>query len=226
MNDYPVLYSFRRCPYAMRARLALAVSGITVGVREVVLKDKPAALCSISAKATVPVLQLPDQSVIDESLDILFWALAQNDAAGWLDYSAPLRHEMAALVQVNDSDFKYHLDRYKYADRYPEDDVSLSLAGCECFLAVLESKLLQTAYLFGARVSYADMAILPFVRQFAQIDRVKFDVMPYPRLRRWLDNLLQDDLFLSVMTKYKAWRPQDPELLWCVASPDSKKNFL
>lgn len=214
MNDYPVFYSFRRCPYAMRARLALAVAGITVVVREVVLKDKPLALRAASTKATVPVLQLLDQQVIDESLDIIFWALGQNDAAGWLDYPAMQRREMAALVASNDGNFKFHLDRYKYADRYPEDQVNRALAGCEGFLAVLESRLLQSDYLFGARLSYADMAILPFVRQFALADRRTFDGLPYPCLRQWLDGLLQGDLFLSVMTKHKAWQPQDPALLW------------
>ncbi|MFT7133098.1 MAG: glutathione S-transferase [Cyclobacteriaceae bacterium] len=217
MNDYPVLYSFRRCPYAMRARLALAAAGVTVGLREVALKDKPVALRSISAKATVPVLQLPDQRVIDESLDIVFWALGQNDANGWLDYSAPQRHAMAALVEVNDGDFKFHLDRYKYADRFAGDHAGEALAGCERFLAELESRLAHNEYLFGARVSYADMVILPFVRQFAQCDRLVFDGLPYPRLRQWLDGLLQGDLFLSVMTKYKAWQPQDLELLWPVS---------
>jgi glutathione S-transferase len=217
MNDYPVFYSFRRCPYAMRARLALAAAGVTVSLREVVLKDKPVALRSISAKATVPVLQLPDQRVIDESLDIVFWALGQNDADGWLDYSAPQRHAMAALVEVNDGDFKFHLDRYKYADRFAEDDAGGALAGCERFLTALESRLAHNEYLFGARVSYADMVILPFVRQFAHCDRLVFDGLPYPRLRQWLDGLLQGDLFLSVMTKYKAWQPQDLELLWPVS---------
>jgi len=217
MNDYPILYSFRRCPYAMRARLALAAADITVSLREVVLKDKPLALRSISTKATVPVLQLPDHTVIDESLDIVLWALEQNDADGWLDYSATLRHEMAALVQANDGDFKHHLDRYKYADRFPKDDASQALPGCEHFLAGLEHRLAHSAYLFGDRLSYADMVIVPFVRQFAHADRQAFDRMPYPRLRQWLDGLMQADLFLSVMTKYKAWQPQDPELLWPVS---------
>lgn len=201
----------------MRARLALAVSGVTVGVREVVLKDKPAALRLISPKATVPVLQLPDQRVIDESLDIMLWALGQNDPAGWLGFTAPQRHEMAALVQINDGDFKYHLDRYKYADRFPIEAASLALVECKRFLAVLESRLLHSACLFGGRLSYADIAIMPFVRQFAQSDRDTFDGLPYRHLQRWLDGMLQGDLFLSVMQKYKAWQPQDPELLWPVS---------
>jgi glutathione S-transferase len=200
----------------MRARLALAVAGITVGLREVVLKDKPVALGLISSKATVPVLQLPDQKIIDESLDIMFWALQRHDPAGWLEYPATLKREMAALVQLNDGDFKHHLDRYKYADRFPADDNSLALAGCERFFADLESRLQFNTYLFGSRLSYADMAILPFVRQFARANRNTFDSLPYPRLRQWLDDLLQGDLFFSVMQKYKVWRPQDPELLWSV----------
>ena len=214
MVEHPILYSFRRCPYAMRARLALSVAGVTVRLREVALKHKPAALLQVSAKATVPVLVLADAEAIHESLDILLWALAQNDPAGWLSTDGQQVALMAALVAENDQAFKGHLDRYKYAGRDAIEEAHAARDQCEVFLFQLDERLRRAAYLFGERPSYVDMAILPFVRQFAHVDLAWFRTRPYNALILWLDGLLAGDLFAGIMTKYPPWQPQDPDTLW------------
>ena len=207
---YPVLYSFRRCPYAIRARLALRVSGIQVILREVVLANKPSALLACSPKATVPVLVLTNKQVIDESLDIMMWALHQNDPHNWLVEGAGLITETLQLILSNDNDFKPDLDRYKYADRFPEKPMETYRAQGERFLKVLETRLATSPFLLGERPTLADMAILPFVRQFAHVDIHWFELSPYVYLRTWLSSLLDQALFNSVMQKYSPWREGDP----------------
>jgi glutathione S-transferase len=193
----PILYSFRRCPYAIRARLAITYSGIPVEIREVQLKQKPEHMLAISPKGTVPVLQLPDGKVIDESLDIMHWALAQNDPENWLD----IGEDEEKLIRWSDGEFKYFLDRYKYADRYPEFPASYYRKEGEKFLAELESNLNQNRYLSGSRFSLADAAILPFVRQFAAVDSNWFVSSAYRQVNCWLTEILTTDLFISVMAK-------------------------
>ncbi len=211
---YPVLYSFRRCPYAIRARLALKVSGIQVALREVVLADKPAALRACSAKATVPVLVVNHQHVIDESLEIMMFALKQHDPQGWLVTDAELVAESQRLIAYNDGEFKSHLDRYKYADRFPDQAMEVYRAQGESFLRELEAKLATSAYLLCERPILADMAIFPFIRQFASVDKVWFEQSPYPRLQSWLAGLLQQPLFSSVMDKYVQWQEGDPVVMF------------
>jgi len=206
LSAYPVLYSFRRCPYAMRARMALHDAGIQCEVREVDLKDKPQALRGISAKATVPALRLPDGRVIDESLDIMAWALIQNDPAGWLqpDHSAMLQ-----LIEQNDSHFKYHLDRYKYPERYGEQNGETHFRQACDVLAALEQRLTQSVFLFGDSASMADVALFPFVRQFAAVDRSAFEALPMARLQHWLSGWVNDARFLAIMVKRKVWHMDD-----------------
>jgi len=210
MSRLPQLYSFRRCPYAMRARLALRYAGIPCELREVVLRDKPAAMLELSPKGTVPVLVLraggPDQDVIDESLDIMFWALAQHDPDGWL---AADREETDLLIQANDDDFKIWLDRYKYPDRY--DDIGDSRPRDECsrFLQVLEARLESHPWMTGNSMRLADAAVFPFVRQFAHTDIDWFRSGVFPSLCQWMDRLLDSELFASVMQKHAAWQPGD-----------------
>lgn len=201
----PVLYSFRRCPYAMRARLALAVSGQMVELREIVLRDKPPELLAASPKATVPVLVLQDGEVIDESLDIMLWALSRNDPAGWMTPETGSPEPMLALITRFDEGFKPHLDRYKYPGRYA--DVLAQNARDEGFayLVQLEERLQATRHLFGMRVSLADMAIAPFVRQFAQTDRAWFDAQPWPQLKTWLESFTGSNLYARVMEKFYPW---------------------
>jgi glutathione S-transferase len=193
----PLLYSFRRCPYAMRARMALAVSGIVYVIREVSLRAKPAALLAASPKGTVPVLVLPDGRVVDESLDIMRWALAQNDPEQWLAPGAAMRE----LIAVNDGPFKFHLDRMKYANRYPDSDPALHRVAATQLLVQLEQRLCKHAYLYGDTPTLADIAVFPFVRQFAHADAVAFANAPLPALQVWLARWEASDLVQAVMSK-------------------------
>ncbi|WP_053121149.1 glutathione S-transferase [Pseudomonas sp. P1.31] len=191
------LYSFRRCPYAMRARMALRYSGVPVEIVEVSLKAKPAEMLAISPKGTVPVLDA-DGRVIDESLEIMRWALAQNDPQNWLlDGDS----RIAELIEANDQGFKVDLNCYKYAERYPEQPMEVYGAQGAVFLQRLEGLLQDRDYLLADHPSLADIALLPFVRQFAHVDREWFAQTPYPRLQAWLDNFLASDLFISIMKK-------------------------
>lgn len=201
----PVLYSFRRCPYAMRARMAVFISGQRCSLREVVLKDKPEHLLEISPKGTVPVLWLTDGQVIEESREIMDWALAQHDPEGWL-MPDPLSREV--LIDDNDGHFKHHLDRYKYANRYEGADALTHRTEAEQFIQRLETRLNSQSFLMGPQRSYADIAIAPFVRQFANTDRKWFDTAPYPAVQRWLTTIIEGALFRAVMTKYAQWQPE------------------
>ena len=204
----PLLYSFRRCPYAMRARMALMASGVQVRLREVVLRDKPAEMLEVSAKGTVPVLVLEDGTVIDESRDVMQWAMDQNDPGGWKTDDA------AALIAEADGPFKNALDRYKYPNRYEDegvDKLEQRAKGRE-FLAKLDARLAQHNQLLGDSITEADIAIFPFVRQFANTDRGWFDAEPLPHLQRWLAGHLDSNLFLSVMKKYPQWKTGDDEV--------------
>ncbi len=192
------LYSFRRCPYAMRARMALRYSGVPVEIHEVSLKTKPADMLAASPKGTVPVLVLEGGRVIDESLDIMRWALAINDPDGWLQADADAT---AALIAGNDGPFKQALNRYKYADRYPEHPLAYYRdEGC-AYLQVLEERLEQGPWLFGEGVSLADIAIAPFIRQFRGVDLEWFSQAPYPRLREWVEAIIESSLFTAIMAR-------------------------
>jgi glutathione S-transferase len=191
------LYSFRRCPYAMRARMALRYSNVPVEIIEVSLKAKPAEMLAISPKGTVPVLDAGGQ-VIDESLEIMRWALAQNDPQDWL-LAGDSR--IAELIEANDQVFKVHLNRYKYAERYPEQPMEIYRAEGALYLQRLEELLEGREYLLGDHPSLADIALLPFVRQFAHVDREWFAQTPYVRLQAWLQRFLESELFTSIMKK-------------------------
>lgn len=207
------LYTFRRCPYAMRARLActLFLNAQCLELREVVLKNKPPELLAISPKATVPVLalqevQLDDKSIIDESRDIMLWALERASGELKTQYLPfHLQLEVDELIDENDGSFKWALDRYKYADRYDESEEHYRQLG-EVFLVKLENLLGKQNYLLSAEMSLADIAIFPFVRQFAHVDKKWFEASPYPRLIQWLNELLESELFSSIMEKYKPWQ--------------------
>ncbi|PTR28197.1 MULTISPECIES: glutathione S-transferase [unclassified Pseudomonas] len=195
------LYSFRRCPYAMRARMALRYTGVAVVIVEVSLKAKPAEMLALSGKGTVPVLSA-DGRVIDESLDIMRWALAQNDPQDWLLKADPVAAaQIAPLIEQNDQEFKVHLNRYKYAERYPEQPMEVYRGEGEVFLQKLEVLLEGRDYLLADHPSLADVALMPFVRQFAHVDREWFAQTPYRRLQDWLQRFLESDLFTGVMRK-------------------------
>ncbi len=203
----PILYSFRRCPYAMRARLGLMVSGTVCELREVKLANKPPEMLEASPKGTVPVLVLPDGTVIEESLDVLRWALEQNDPEGWLLRDDP------DLIAQNDGPFKHHLDRYKYETRHNSDPVEHRSAAME-ILRGLDERLAEQPQLCGQTRGIADIATFPFIRQFANTDREWFDAQPLPHLQRWLAGHLASDLFDSVLAKYTPWKAGDEVVLF------------
>ncbi len=215
-NTLPILYSFRRCPYAMRARLAIAYSGIEVELREVDLKHKPLELLNISPKATVPVLQCPDGHIIDESRDIMHWALQQHDPDGWLE---SIEHP---LIDENDNSFKKSLDHYKYADRFPEYSQEYYQTECSLFLEKIENILKSSNFIQNNHLSYVDMAIYPFIRQCYFVNTSWFDNTPFSHLRAWLNKLLYSPLFDSIMIKHPAWKAHDKAIIFNSHSTELK----
>ncbi len=192
----------------MRARMAIAYAGINVGLREVVLKDKPAAMLEVSPKGTVPVVIDVDGRIIEESRDVMRWALDQNDPDAWL---AGLGLD-DPLISACDDDFKHWLDRYKYAVRFPEQDEIWYRGQAEAFLATLELKLGDARFLNGSTLGVTDVAVFPFIRQFANVDMKWWESKPYPNVARWLAGLIASELFVAVMKKYPQWRDGDPEI--------------
>ncbi|MCC9623119.1 glutathione S-transferase [Thalassospira sp. MA62] len=213
-SQLPILYSFRRCPYAMRARMSLLAAEIDVELREVVLRDKPQSMIDVSPKATVPVLILPDGTVIDESLEIMVWALVENDPNQWLSPESGTLEDMLALISQNDGPFKHHLDRYKYHNRFEDADPIEHRRDAEKILNRLDGRLAVGAYLFGSRPALADFAIAPFIRQFANTDRDAFDAMPFVHVQRWLDDFLKSSFFERAMTKYDQWHDGDTPIIF------------
>ncbi len=228
--ELPVLYTFRRCPYAMRARWAIASAGVVVDMREITLRDKPAAMLAASPKGTVPVLVLPGGQVIDESLPIMRWALAQRDPQAWLRPERGTLEQMLALVDDCETRFKPHLDRSKYANRFRaewaqpgSDDAALerafadrhygeALRFLQQLAQALQASMAQhaqystggdAACLFGGRPALADFAIVPFVRQFARQDAGRFAALAPPLVAGWMARLLACPDFDAVMTRYK-----------------------
>lgn len=194
----PLLYSYRRCPYAMRARMALKYAGVAVKTVEVSLKDKPTHLLQVSPKGTVPVLVLPEGGVIDQSMEIMRWALQLQDSDGWLIADKELTQE---LIAENDGIFKHALDKYKYAIRFPEQPAEIYRKQGELFLHKLEARLNISDFLLKDQPSLADIAIFPFVRQFAAVDSLWFESSEYLKLQVWLKCLVESALFKQVMEK-------------------------
>ncbi len=203
----------------MRARMALSASRLRCELREVVLRDKPEEMITASPKATVPVLVDIDETVLEESLEIMLWALGRNDPEAWLVPEIGDRDQMIDLIERIDGPFKHHLDRYKYANRYdggtarPTDHRAEALG----HLQELEQRLARHRYLFGERLSLADIAIAPFVRQFANTDAEWFGAQPVPRLQDWLTEFTGSDLFLSCMTKHVQWKNTGPGIIFPAA---------
>jgi len=195
----------------MRARLGILFAELRVELREIVLKNKPAQMLAISPKGTVPVLELAEgessgRLVIEESREILEWALQQNDPHGLLSVDLA---SADALIERNDNEFKHWLDRYKYADRHPELTQLDYRQNGEVFLQELDSLLAKNRYLLGENISIADIGVMPFVRQFAHVDREVFYSLPYPNLQQWLRDWLEHPIFQQVMVKYQPWQEGD-----------------
>ena len=211
----PILYSLRQCPYAMRARMGLLLAKQPVLLRDIVMKNIPADMLSVSAKGTVPVLLFEDSSVIDESLDIMIWALGVNDPANLL-----YRHEpdafslMLDLIKRNDTEFVDSLNKYKAAARYHDVNVVVCRQECESYISHLEQRLTEHEFLMGVTPSLADYAILPFIRQFSRVDRKWYLQSPYQNIQRWLEIHYQNPLFSRAMTKYSQWLDSKEDILF------------
>ena len=206
---YPVLYTFRRCPYAIRARMALSYSQIKVELKEILLSNRPSALYAVSQKGTVPVLCINDTTIIDESLDIMKWALMQNDPNLWISFNKRIQFDM---ITENDNEFKYWLDRYKYFDRYPENNKKYYRAKCGEYLTKLNQLLEYNQYLLTNKLLLVDVAIIPFIRQCANIDKPWFE-NTYAKLSNWLNNIVESKLFVSVMDKYLEYNAEQEPLI-------------
>ncbi|MBK7502037.1 MAG: glutathione S-transferase [Polaromonas sp.] len=206
----PILYSFRRCPFAMRARLALLTSGIQSELREVVLRNKPAEFLATSPKGTVPVLVTTQGEVIEQSWDIMLWALRQHDPAQWLSSDANVFERGMQLLHRCDGEFKQQLDRYKYPQRHGLEDGTAARDEAMFFLANLESLLTQQRYLFNSNIGIFDAAILPFIRQFAHVDIDWFAAQPLPSVQAWLSDFENSADFKRAMTVYPAWADNSP----------------
>jgi glutathione S-transferase len=218
MSAAHTLYTFRRCPYAMRGRMGLSIAGVPVQVREVVLRDKPTEMLEASPKGTVPVLLTSSGDIVDESLDVMRWALAQNDPEGWLDADPDTTNE---LIARNDGPFKRALDRYKYPNRYSDEDLvpgAARASGLE-MLQDLDARITaQGGQLVRAERSLADIAIFPFIRQFAHTDMDWFNAQDLLALQAWLEGHKQSPLFNGVMKKYAQWSPGADEPILPVAA--------
>jgi glutathione S-transferase len=196
----PLLYTYRRCPYAMRARMALLVAGIAFDAYEVSLRDKPSEMLALSAKGSVPVMLLPDGQVLDQSWDIMQWALTQQATDDW--WSAGQSPENLEWLAKNDGDFKFHLDRYKYPERYENADRNNHRESAyKSILLPLNTRLERMGYLGGAEPCATDIAIFPFVRQFAAVEPEWFAQQAISTLQSWLANWLASDLFAQCMQK-------------------------
>jgi len=206
----PILYSLRNCPYAMRARIGIHKAQLQIDLREVNLKQKPAEMIAASAKGTVPTLVLDDEqqspTVIDESLEVMLWALAKNDPDNLLhSFNQGSLPMMLALITLFDDEFKTCLNTYKAAKRYREDNVIECRQACEVFIQELENRLSRGSFLMSAQESLADIALIPFIRQFAKVERQWYLQAPYPRVRQWLNYYLQSAMFTKVMAKHELW---------------------
>ena len=211
-NNLPILYSFRRCPYAMRARMAIHISGQKCELREVLLRDKPPSMLEYSAKGTVPVLILQDGKVIDESLDVIDWALNLNDPDDW--QRSKDTKKTKELIKINDGEFKYHLDRYKYSKRYDNEDPEFHRKKCLKFIESVNNELNNSEYIFDDNISYADIVLLPFIRQFRIADIEWFDSLPYDNLKKWLSSFLDSSLLNSIMKMYDLWKEGDESIVF------------
>ncbi len=232
MVNFPILYSYRRCPYAMRARMAIMASGLQVEQREIVFWDKPDEMLDASPKGTVPVLILPDGQVIDESRDIMLWALSQCDALNWLPLVKGDFTEMLSLIDVCDNEFKMHLDHYKYAERFPEALPEVYRLRGEVFLQTLEALLAHSfsvsklLALNGQRVSMTDIAVFPFVRQFAHVDKQWFEQSAYRYLKAWLKQHIEAEYFASIMKNRPVWQASHAPLWVSEPNLTRRDQFL
>ncbi|MGX9463571.1 glutathione S-transferase [Shewanella sp. A14] len=211
----PILYSLRNCPYAMRARLAIYASGQQVLLRDIVLSHKPAEMLLASPKGTVPVLVTTENQVIDESLSIMLWALTKTDPHHYLNQNVPnALPDMLSIIAIFDNEFKRYLEKYRCAKRYHEPSLIAERQQCERYLAELENRLCQHQYLMSNQPSLMDLALMPYIRQFARVERQWYLQSPYPNLRQWLNHYLQGRMFSKVMMKHPLWLNSKTEVIF------------
>ncbi|MFZ3040111.1 MAG: glutathione S-transferase N-terminal domain-containing protein [Polynucleobacter sp.] len=198
----PVLYSYRRCPYAMRARMALKYADIQVEHREIDFRNKPQSMLLVSPKGTVPVLCV-DGIILDQSLDIMHWALGRSDPDGWKQVDNAVSQ---AWIEKNDGPFKVLLDQYKYPNRLSDlNEGDVLNSAIDLMLKPMENALQSSDYLLGNKISWVDVAIFPFIRQFAAVNPKRFEELPFTSINAWLNQHLESDLFNSVMDKHPTW---------------------
>ncbi len=208
-NTLPVLYSLQNCPYAMRARLTLLLSEQDIIIRAITLKDKPQTMLKASPKGTVPVLVLTDGTVIEESMEIMLWALEQSDPNNLLPQDKPdIQQAIIKLIQRGDDEFKHPLEQYRAAKRYHRDSEIHWREQCESFIEELEQRLSTNSYFVGNSASLADYSFIPFMRQFGRVDRKWFANAPYPNVKAWLSTQLQSRLYAKMMTKHPLWHEE------------------
>ena len=212
MLSTPILYSFRRCPYCMRAHMALKYAGMKVILREVELRNLPAEALAVSPHATVPSLVVSADEYMDESWDIVKWAIKQHDPDNWAGDNNEYLNHAEMLVETNDHSFKEDLDHYKYADRHPEHPMEYYRERCEEFLEELNEMLEENVYLLSEHISIADIAVFPFIRQFSLVDKDWFDQAPYPELQRWLKAILDTEWFADAFKKHELWQSGNDDI--------------
>ena len=214
----PILYSLQHCPYAMRARFGLLMAQQDVMLRAIVMKNKPQEMLALSPKGTVPVLILADETIVDESLDIMIWALQQNDPEDLLHKDSP--DDLATMVELirrNDKEFKPQLEIYKKSKRFRTGTEIEERKKCEIFIAELEQMLAEEArggHFIGHKPGLIDYALLPFVRQFSRVNKAWFREAPYPRLLAWVEDQMQSRLYAKAMAKYPLWLDKHQECLF------------
>jgi glutathione S-transferase len=215
LNALPILYSLRNCPYAMRARIAIFKAKQSILLRDIVLSNKPEEMLTASPKATVPVLVLPNGTVLEESFDVMLWALNETDPDNLLhSENEEALPEMLKLIETFDQEFKTCLEQYKCAKRYRENNISECREVCEQFIRQLEHRLSSHAFIMSDKESLADIALLPFIRQFARVERQWYLQSPYPNVRQWLNHYLQSPMFTKVMAKYPLWTDNHKDVLF------------
>jgi glutathione S-transferase len=212
MLNTPVFYSFRRCPYCIRAHMALKYAGLEIILREVELRDIPAEALVVSPRATVPSLVINENNYMDESWDIVKWATQKNDPDNWLGKNNEYLKAAEKLVETNDGSFKDDLDHYKYADRHPEHSMEYYRQRCVRFLEELNDMLEESSFLLSENITIADIAVFPFIRQFAMVDKDWFGAEPYSGLQRWLDIMLDTELFSEAFKKHEIWKPGNKDI--------------
>jgi len=206
INTLPILYSLRNCPYAMRGRLAIFKAKQTVLLRDLVLSNKPIEMMAVSPKGTVPVIVLANNSVIEESLEVMLWALQITDPDNLLHCNdKEALPAMLLLINEFDTDFKSCLEAYKCAKRYQEDNITECRIACEAYIKRLEQRLTEQTFLMSDKESLLDIALMPFIRQFGRIERQWYLQSPYPHVRQWLNRYLQSSVFTKVMAKHPLW---------------------